>query len=142
MGFLIIIFFIYFFGYSSHNLIVNPAGEGIYPNEENVHNLFTEILKEYVSDGKVNYRDLSNDNRLEEYISKLAATDPEKIQNDKAKLAFWINAYNAFTLKVIGNNYPIKSINELHFGGLYIGTLLKKTVWDKNLLSSTVRKLV
>ena len=140
MKFLIITFFI-LVACSGHTLIINPAGEGINPNEGNGHNLFTEILKEYVSDGKVNYRDLRSDNRLEEYISKLAATDPEKIQNDKAKLAFWINAYNAFTLKVICDNYPIKSINKLHFGGLYIGTLLKKTVWDKKFVVINGKKI-
>ena len=140
MKFLIITFFI-LVACSGHTLIINPAGEGINPNEENGHNLFTEILKEYVSEGKVNYRDLRNDSRLEEYISKLAATDPEKIQNDKAKLAFWINAYNAFTLKVICDNYPIKSINKLHFGGLYIGTLLKKTVWDKKFVVINGKKI-
>ncbi len=141
MKFLIITFFIYLFGCSGYMLTAKPGPEGINPNEENVHSLFTEILKEYVSDGKVNYRDLRNDNRLEEYISKLAASDPEKIQNDKAKLAFWINAYNAFTLKVICDNYPIKSINKLHFGGLYIGTLLKKTVWDKNFVAINGKKI-
>lgn len=141
MKFLIVTFFIYLFGYPGQTLIGNPAGEGIDANDENAHSLFTEILKEYVSDGKVNYRDLRNGNRLEEYISKLAATDPEKIQNDKAKLAFWINAYNAYTLKVITDNYPIKSINELHFGGLYIGTLLKKTVWDKKFVVINGKKI-
>ena len=141
MKFLIVTFFLYFCGYTGHPLVVNPVGEGIDCNEENAHSLFTEILKEYVSDGKVNYHDLSSDNRLEEYISRLAGTDPAKIQNDKAKLAFWINAYNAYTLKVICDNYPIKSINELHFGGLFIGTLLKKTVWDKNFVVINGRKI-
>ncbi len=140
MKFLIMTLFI-LFACAGHTLIINPADEGIDANKENAHGLFTEILKEYVSDGKVNYRDLRNDNRLEEYISKLAATDPEKIQNDKAKLAFWINVYNAFTLKVICDNYPIKSINKLHFGGLYIGTLFKKTVWDKKFVVINGKKI-
>ncbi|MCB0854586.1 MAG: DUF547 domain-containing protein, partial [Bacteroidetes bacterium] len=33
---------------------------------------------------------------------------------EEAKLAYWINAYNAFTVKLIVDNYPLKSIRELH----------------------------
>ncbi len=140
MKFLIIIFFV-LFACSGHTVIVKPGGEGIDTNGENAHRLFTEILQEFVSHGKVNYRDLCGDDRLEVYISKLAATDPEGIQNNSAKLAFWLNTYNAFTLKVICDNYPIKSINDLHFGGLYIGTLLKKTVWHKKFININGKKI-
>jgi hypothetical protein len=98
------------------------------------HTLFTDLLREYVTDGSVNYRGLCEEGgvgRLETYISQLAATDPETIIDDDERLAFWINAYNAYTLKIICDNYPVKSINDLHFGGLYIGTVLNKTAWDK-----------
>ncbi|MEK7250250.1 MAG: DUF547 domain-containing protein, partial [Bacteroidota bacterium] len=54
--------------------------------------------------------------------------------NEKEKLAFWINAYDAYTLKVICDNYPVESINDLHSGGLIIGTIFKATVWDKKLV--------
>ena len=38
--------------------------------------------------------------------------------------------YNAFTLKFIIDEYPVESINDLHWGGLYLGTLLGSTIWD------------
>jgi hypothetical protein len=95
------------------------------------HALFTEILSEYVNDGRVGYGSLCEDDRLEKYIGQLAATDPDTIDDDNARLAFWINAYNAYTLKVICDNYPVESINDLHFGGLIIGTVVNKTIWDK-----------
>lgn len=98
---------------------------------QDAHSLYTGILQDYVYDGRVNYRDLCKDQRLGAYIAQLAATNPDTIAEEKAKLAFWINAYNAYTLKVICDHYPIKSINELHTGGLIIGTVLKKTIWDK-----------
>jgi hypothetical protein len=98
---------------------------------QEAHSLFTEILQDYVEDGKVNYKELCDDDRLDAYIAQLAATNPDTIADDKARLAFWINAYNAYTLKVICEHYPIKSINELHTGGLIIGMVLKKTIWDK-----------
>ena len=88
-------------------------------DETNPHALFTEILKEYVHDGKVNYKDLCKDDRLEEYLNQLSNTDPDKIENTKDRLAFWINAYNAFTLKIICHNYPVKSIMNLDSGKIW-----------------------
>ena len=32
------------------------------------------------------------------------------------KMAYWINAYNAFTIRLIVDNYPLKSIMHLHGG--------------------------
>ncbi|MDH3214960.1 MAG: DUF547 domain-containing protein [Candidatus Krumholzibacteria bacterium] len=98
---------------------------------KSVHELFTEVVRDFVTDGKVDYPRLCQDERLQAYISQLAATDPDTIDDDRARLAFWINAYNAYTLKVICDNYPVKSINDLHFGGLVVGTVTKKTVWDR-----------
>jgi hypothetical protein len=95
------------------------------------HRLFTELLSTYVHDGIVNYKMMRSDNRLVGYIGWLAKTDPDTLPDEKEKLAFWINAYNAYTLKVICDNYPIETINDLHSGGLIIGSVLKTTVWDK-----------
>ena len=95
------------------------------------HELFTKILNDYVVNGFVKYNELKSDKRLDEYLIQLSKTDPEKISNKNDKLAFWINVYNAFTLKLIVENYPVESINDLHTGGLIIGQLLGKTVWHK-----------
>lgn len=58
-------------------------------------------------------------------------TDPAKISDRNERLAFWINAYNAYTLKVICNNYPVESIKDLSTGGNILSYILKTTVWDK-----------
>src|SRR5207249_10748676 len=58
-------------------------------------------------------------------------SDPERLTNDQQRLALWINAYNAYTLKAICDHYPVKSINDLNKGGLVLGTILHTTVWDK-----------
>ncbi len=101
--------------------------------------LFTEILTKYVKNGLVNYKNLMSDKRLAVYLEQLSKTNPDKL-NRNEKLAFWINVYNAFTLKVIIDNYPLESINELHTGGRIIGHLLGKTVWDKEFI--TINKKV
>lgn len=95
------------------------------------HRLFTSILSDYVVNGMVNYKELKSDNRLDKYLEQLMEVDPSGISDKNEKLAFWINAYNAFTLKLIKENYPVESINDLHTGGLIIGQILGKTVWHK-----------
>ena len=105
------------------------------------HKPFTEILSEHVKDGLVNYKALCEDKKLEQYIEQLANTNPDTMASKEAQLAFWINAYNAYTLKVICDNYPVKSINDLHFGGLIIGTVLKKTIWDADFVIINKKRL-
>jgi len=37
----------------------------------------------------------------------------DKNWSEEEKLAYWINAYNAFTVKIVADNYPIESIKEI-----------------------------
>ncbi len=105
------------------------------------HSLFSDILSVYVKDGKIDYKNLKEDSRFPEYISQLQETDPERILDQDARMAFWINAYNAFTIKVILDNYPLKSINELHKGGLILGSLLNTTIWDQEIFEVNQEKI-
>jgi hypothetical protein len=98
------------------------------------HKLFTEILKDNVHNGLVDYKSLVGSEKLNEYLEQLSATDPDNFTKNE-KLAYWINAYNAFTLQIILENYPIESITSLHTGGKVIGFLLGKTVWDKEFIT-------
>jgi hypothetical protein len=108
-------------------------------NEAN--QIYTDLLEGHVSQGQVNYEALRQDPRLDHYLSSLARISPDTFHTHEERLAFWINVYNAWTLKVICDNYPVKSINDLHFGGLVIGTVLKKTVWDKKVALAGRRRL-
>jgi hypothetical protein len=76
------------------------------------------LLKKHVSKvGRVNYKGLKADKfKLDDYCNLLAANPVEKKWTKDKKLAYWINAYNAFTLKLIVDNYPVKSITDLHGG--------------------------
>ena len=96
--------------------------------------LFTEILSQNVKDGLVDYSNLQKDKRFDKYLEDLTNTDPQKF-SEKEKLSFWINVYNAFTLKIVADNYPIESITDLHSGGKIIGYLLGNTVWDKEFIT-------
>ncbi len=103
------------------------------------HQTFTDVLKKYVINGLVDYKNLKNDNQLDKYLSQLSETNPDKLTREE-KLAFWINAYNAFTLQVVRDNYPIESITDLHTGGKIIGFLIGKTVWDKQFITINNKK--
>ena len=100
---------------------------------KNSNEMFTEILSEYVQNGNVNYEELCNDERLKEYVNKLSQTDPASIESGDAKLAFWINAYNANTLKVVCDHYPVESIKDLNSAGV-LSNVLNKSIFDKEFI--------
>lgn len=94
------------------------------------HQLFTLILQDHVEDGLVDYAALADDERLDRYLRQLSQTDPEKLDSTDERLALWINAYNAYTLKLVAEAYPIESIHDLGTGGRIIGWLLNRSPWD------------
>jgi len=102
------------------------------------NSLFTEVLQKYVKDGLVDYQNMKEDKEFIKYLSQLSNTDPTEFSRDK-KLAFWINAYNAFTLQIVMVNYPINSITDLNKGGNLLKNLEGKTVWDKRFI--TINKM-
>lgn len=98
------------------------------------HQMFTQILQKNVRNGLVDYQNLVNDKQFDKYLIQLSETNPDTLSRN-GKLAFWINAYNAFTLQIIVENYPIKSINDLNSGGKLLSHLLGTTVWDKEFIT-------
>lgn len=82
------------------------------------HGIWNELLQEHVSaSGKVNYNGFRSDKeQLQVYLDKLANNPVAADWTKNEKLAYWINAYNAFTIKLIIDNYPVKSITDLHQG--------------------------
>ena len=79
--------------------------------KDNPGSVFDSILSRYVStDGLVNYKGLREDEGFMRYIEYLSNTDPDSLPSDKHRLAFWINAYNAFVIKGVLEEYPIESV--------------------------------
>lgn len=80
------------------------------------HEKWTKLLQKHVANnGDVNYKGFIQDSlELNSYLSELskAAPNPETWK-DEDQLAYWINAYNAFTIQVIIRNYPLKSIKDI-----------------------------
>lgn len=74
------------------------------------HTLLDQVLQKHVENGLVNYRALQTDQQtLNRYLQSLAGVDPKTYESwtRQQKLAFWINAYNAYTLRVIVDHYPV-----------------------------------
>ena len=93
------------------------------------HADFTRLLKKNVSEqGKVNYQGFIKDSvELNKYIKLLSANPPQKNWSRNEQMAYWINAYNAFTIKLVTKYYPIKSIKDI---GSSIQIPFVNTPWD------------
>lgn len=80
---------------------------------------YDALLKKYVNEaGNVNYKGLkTEEGKLDAYLTYLANTNPSKSWSAAKVKAFWSNAYNAYTLKLILENYPLKSIMKVRKKG-------------------------
>lgn len=65
------------------------------------HQAFHNALASHVDNGQVDYPGLQADDRFAAYLSQLDRIDPNALPTEKDRLAFWINAYNAFAIKGI-----------------------------------------
>ena len=82
------------------------------------HSVWNDLLKKNVSaTGKVNYKGFKADAELlDAYIRALNEGVPTENASKEARLAYWINAYNAVTVRLIVSNYPLSSITKLDGG--------------------------
>lgn len=84
---------------------------------DTMHTTFSTILSRRVRDGWVDYAGLAHDDRqaLDGYVARLSAlTRPCLDAWSRAdRFALWINAYNANTLRLILDHYPLTSIRSI-----------------------------
>ncbi len=89
-----------------------PSGEGYAPAWDKVafdHGLWSAVLADHVDGaGLVDYAAVRSDKRFEEYLYRLANTDPGALASSDARLAFWINAYNAFAVQGVLATLPVE----------------------------------
>ncbi|WP_245617607.1 DUF547 domain-containing protein [Siansivirga zeaxanthinifaciens] len=84
-----------------------------------IHVLWDDLLQKHVSeDGIVNYKSFKTEHKkLLDYIHDLNLSynnDHLKSLNKEEKLSYWINAYNALTIDLILQNYPLNSIKDIN----------------------------
>lgn len=89
------------------------------PAFDQTHAAWTTILAGHVHGTNFDYASLKKNRKaFDAYLTTLAAVTPKELaafSKDEA-YAFWINAYNAWTIRLIIDNYPIKSIRKLDKG--------------------------
>ena len=86
--------------------VAQPSGPG-----EVFHRPLDQILDLYVRDGLVYYRALRAERgRLDRYIASLnVPADVYESWPREHKMAFWLNAYNAFVLQTVIDQYPVRA---------------------------------
>lgn len=85
--------------------------------------ILNQLLQKHVSDeGFVNYTSFQkNLSSLKQYIAFIEKTTPNDSWSENKQKAFYINAYNAYTILLILHEYPLKSITNINIDG--------KTAW-------------
>jgi len=94
------------------------------------HALWTEVLAARVRGDGVEYQKLKADRaKLDEYLASLETVMPEEFAAWKReqRFAFWINAYNAYTIRRVVDAYPIASVQDLADAD-------KKSFWDQEFI--------
>jgi hypothetical protein len=82
------------------------------------HARWTDLLQRYVHAGEVDYAGLKKDEgKLDAYLGELASVKRDEFDglSRSAQLAFRINAYNAYAVRLILDHYPVGSIREIGF---------------------------
>ena len=97
------------------------------------HRIWHQLLQKYVDfEGQVNYQawnDSAQDSQaLDGYLNSLSQASKMVRASRESRLAFWINAYNAVTVKGILREYPTDSIRN------HTAKVLGYNIWHDLLL--------
>ena len=93
------------------------------------HAIFDGVLKQYVKNARVDYASLkAHPQDLDRYLNQVAAVSKAEFEkwSEPQQIAFLINTYNAYTLRLIIDHYPLKSIKDI--GGWFSGP------WDQSVV--------
>lgn len=86
-------------------------------NSADINILYNELLARHVRNGLVDYSGLKKEETiLDNYLRDMERADMSKF-SENGRFAFYINTYNAWTLKLVLGSYPeISSIKEIRNG--------------------------
>ncbi|GAB2595094.1 DUF547 domain-containing protein [Spirosoma areae] len=79
------------------------------------HSSYDRLLKKYVNEkGLVNYKGFKSEEKaFNQYLDMLSKNAPAASWSKNEQMAYWINAYNAYTIRLILDHYPVKSIKDI-----------------------------
>src|SRR5262245_27041683 len=87
---------------------------------------WTALLAAIVTpEGKVDYEVLAHHRALlTAFVAQLGTASPDTtpalFPTDEHALAYWINAYNAFVLAAVMEEYPVRSVWKVHDGQFFV----------------------
>lgn len=91
------------------------------------HSAFDQIPRTFVDDrGMVDYLGIADSTSFKNYIAALGTADIGPL-SENARLAFWINAYNAVTIDKVIRWKPKKSVRETFIPGIWTSKKFFKT---------------
>jgi hypothetical protein len=96
---------------------------------DQTHARWTAVLAAHLREGRLDYERLGRERgELDQYLLDLRGVTREEFARwtREQRYAFWINAYNAFTVHLVLSRYPVASIQD-------IGTTLAP-VWKKEFI--------
>ena len=103
------------------------------------HRPWDQFLKKYLKPGpdgvnRVAYGRVTGDDRraLYEYLVALRLTSIERF-NRAEQLAYWINLYNALTVRLVLEFHPVNSIKDIEISSNPLGSIFSGP-WDRKLL--------
>ena len=77
------------------------------------HHTFDALLRAHVVQGMVDYDAFAASPAFARYLGQLSAFDPAALGRDD-QLAFWINAYNAYTIQLVTSHHERESIRNIN----------------------------
>lgn len=107
------------------------------------HSAFDALLKAHVKPdaqgyNRVDYRGVkANLAALRAYVASLEAANPVSLSRNEAH-AYWINLYNAKTLEIVAEAFPVTSIKKINLGG---SILFGSGPWKAGLMTVNGEKL-
>ncbi|MBK8178721.1 MAG: DUF547 domain-containing protein [Planctomycetes bacterium] len=100
------------------------------PGFDHEHGLWSKVLAEFVVEGRVDYLELSKRTAdLDRYAQELCTVEPSDFANwtKEQRLAFWLNAHNAFALQAMLLHYPLENLDSPRdIGGKHSGKVWKE----------------
>ena len=101
--------------------------------KEDFSGVYNQVLTNFVSStGNVNYAGIkTNRTMLSQATKHFEENPPQSSWSSNQKLAFWINAYNLYTIELVVDNYPVASIKDINGG----------KPWDKKFINLDGRTL-
>lgn len=105
------------------------------------YDAWDKILKQYVDEqGLVDYVALKNNKEgLVDVVETFEQVDVSKMTAQEQK-AFWINAYNAITLRTVVDSWPVKTIRRINFG--LVWNLPRKVAQGRKSLGDIEHKIL